>query len=259
MSIEEIVDLDRYPVGSPVFRVRCRELLMRDGALVLPGFMRSAAVDEVRREGSENADKAYADAQLHNVYLTPDDPDFPPDHVRNRKALSSKGCLTDDQISAESPLRALYDSEMFREFLCSVLEETALYPYADPLSSVNLHFARIGQELGWHFDNSSFSVTLMIEPPEAGGAFEYVPNVRDADAGQMNFAGVEAILDGRTPVETLVMDAGALVLFRGRNAMHRVAPNEGMRTRMLAVLAYNSEPGVSLSESARMTFYGRLG
>ena len=53
-------------------------------------------------------------------------------------------------------------------------------------------------------------------------------------------------------------EAGTLVFFRGRNSMHRVAPNEGERTRMLAVLAYNSEPGVSLSESARMTFYGRL-
>ena len=54
------------------------------------------------------------------------------------------------------------------------------------------------------------------------------------------------------------MDAGALVLFRGRNALHRVTPVEGERTRMLVVLAYNAKPGISLSESARMTFYGRL-
>jgi predicted 2-oxoglutarate/Fe(II)-dependent dioxygenase YbiX len=74
----------------------------------------------------------------------------------------------------------------------------------------------------------------------------------------MNFAGVEAVLDGRIAVKTLAMEAGALVLFRGRNAMHRVAPVEGARTRMLAVLAYNSQPGIALSESARMTFYGRL-
>ena len=53
--------------------------------------------------------------------------------------------------------------------------------------------------------------------------------------------------------------AGTLVFFRGRNSMHRVAPNEGARTRMLAVLAYNSKPGVALSETARMTFYGRSG
>ena len=49
------------------------------------------------------------------------------------------------------------------------------------------------------------------------------------------------------------------VMFRGRDAIHRVAPVEGTATRMLAVLAYNAEPGVSLSESARMTFFGRLG
>ena len=30
------------------------------------------------------------------------------------------------------------------------------------------------------------------------------------------------------------------------------------KTRILAVLAYNSEPNISLSETSRMTFYGRL-
>ncbi len=49
--------------------------------------------------------------------------------------------------------------------------------------------------------------------------------------------------------------AGALVLFRGRNAIRRVIPVGGDRT---LVLAYNTEPGISLSETARMTFYGRL-
>jgi hypothetical protein len=67
-------------------------------------------------------------------------------------------------------------------------------------------------------------------------------------------SGVSSVV----PVQTLALEAGALVLFRGRNAMHRVTPVQGGRTRMLAVLAYNTEPGVSLSESARMTFYGRL-
>ncbi len=44
-----------------------------------------------------------------------------------------------------------------------------------------------------------------------------------------------------------------------RDGVHRVTPVKGGRTRMLVVLAYNTEPDVSLSESARMTFYGRLG
>ncbi|WP_446676408.1 HalD/BesD family halogenase, partial [Pantoea eucalypti] len=83
-------------------------------------------------------------------------------------------------------------------------------------------------------------------------------DLRDADAGEMNFAGVEAVLDERQPVNELEIDAGDLVLFRGRNSLHRVTPTEGEVTRMLAVLAYNTQPDIALSETARMTFYGKL-
>ena len=37
-------------------------------------------------------------------------------------------------------------------------------------------------------------------------------------------------------------------------SLHRVTPTEGDVTRMLAVLAYNTQPGIALSETARMTF-----
>jgi hypothetical protein len=99
----------------------------------------------------------------------------------------------------------------------------------------------------------------MIQNPESGGEIEYVKDVRDADNGEMNYELSGKILDGDVPTKTLAMDADALVLFRGRNSMHRVTPVKGDRTRMLAVLAYNTKPGISLSESARMSFYGRLG
>ena len=75
----------------------------------------------------------------------------------------------------------------------------------------------------------------------------------------MNYELAGKVLDRKVPIETLAMDPGDLVFFRGRNSMHRVTPVEGSVTRMLVVLAYNTEPGISLSESARMTFYGRLG
>jgi hypothetical protein len=134
----------------------------------------------------------------------------------------------------------------------------ALYEYADVLSSINLHYASEGQQLGWHFDNSSFAITLMIQSPKSGGQFEYVKDVRDADKGEMNFHLSKKILDGEFEPETLNAEPGTLTLFRGRNSIHRVTPTVGDRTRMLVVLAYNTEPGKSLSESARMTFYGRL-
>jgi hypothetical protein len=258
MDIEAIVDTKRYPLADLDFRRSCHENLDRTGAIVMRHFLKPDIVDTIRHEGEEKKHLAYFCRQQHNVYLTPEDEEYPPDHIRNRIIISTKGCITDDVIPAESPLRTLYDAEEFRSFLCSVLDESSLHNYADPLSSINLHYAEPGQELGWHFDNSSFAVTLMIQEPEKGGTFEYVGSMRDADKGEMNFEGVEKVLNGEVVAQKLNMDAGALVLFRGRNAIHRVAPVEGSRMRMLVVLAYNSKPGVSLSESARMTFYGRL-
>ena len=75
----------------------------------------------------------------------------------------------------------------------------------------------------------------------------------------MNFNEVAEILDGKKTARELTIEIGDLVLFRGRDALHRVTPTIGDTTRMLVVLAYNTEPGIALSESARQTFYGRLG
>ncbi len=256
--LHDIIDTGQHPLSDEAFRAECRDTLAHSGALVLRDFLKPEAVAAIRREGEDNEHLAFYSTQTHNVYLAPPDGDYADDHPRNRAIVSSKGCITDDIVAADSPLRVLYDAPTFREFLCTVLDETSLHAYADPLSSINLHYANPGQELGWHFDNSSFAITLMIQPPRGGGAFEYVAAVRDADRGQWCFEAVARVLDGEVEPQVLAMDAGALVLFRGRNAMHRVAPVEGTRTRMLVVLAYNGEPGVSLSESARMTFYGRL-
>jgi hypothetical protein len=257
-SVFTIVDLDQHPLSSKGFRTQCKRTLDENGVLVLEGFLKSSAIVSIRNEGVDNQHLAHFTATNHNIYLSPPDPEFSSDHPRNREVASSKGCITTDQIPEGSALYALYGAPEFREFLCAVLDIEELYEYADPLSSINLHYASEGQELGWHFDNSSFAITVMIQTPEEGGAFEYVKDVRNADQGDMNYVLSEKIIDGKIPPKTLSMSAGSLMLFRGRNSMHRVTSVKGSRTRMLVVLAYNTEHGISLSESARMTFYGRL-
>ena len=149
LPLAAIVDLERYPLAEPGFRADCRETLAKSGALVLPGFLTVEATESVRREGEARRGDAFFCASRHNVYLTPPDPAFEPDHPRNREVVSSKGCIADDQVPAASALHALYDAAEFREYLCAVLDEQRLYDYADPLSSINLHYAEPGQELGW--------------------------------------------------------------------------------------------------------------
>lgn len=258
-SLVEVVDLENYPLECAELRAECKRTLDETGVLVMRNFLKPVAVASLQREGEGNRHLAYYTVSSHNVYLSPSDPQYPADHPRNRHVSSSKGCIATDHIPAGSALRRLYDAPTFRGFLCAVLNETELHEYADAVSSINLNYASAGQELGWHFDNSSFAITLMIQAAERGGVFEYVKDVRDADSGEMNFALCRKVLDGEVPTKTLSLDAGTLVLFRGRNSMHRVTPVQGSGTRMLAVLAYNTEPGISLSASARATFYGRLG
>ena len=144
MRLGSIVDLDRYTIEDVAFQQTCRHTLDEEGVLVMPGFLRPEAVESVRCEGEAKQSQAYFCTQSHNAYLTPPDPAYPEDHPRNREVISSKGCITDDQVGEESTLRVLYDAEEFRAFLCAVLDIESLYEYADPLSSINLHFAKPG-------------------------------------------------------------------------------------------------------------------
>ena len=60
-----------------------------------------------------------------------------------------------------------------------------------------MHYAGEGQELNWHFDNSGFAITLLSQASLAGGEFEYMRDLRDAEKGDMNFSGVQAVVEGK--------------------------------------------------------------
>ena len=111
--------------------------------------------------------------------------------------------------------------------------------------------------MGWHFDNADFVTTLMLRPAEAGGLYEYAPGLRRPE--DEAYDAVARVLDGaREAVRALDLEAGALVVFRGRYALHRVTPVEGAHSRLLAVLSYDPKPGKMLTEHTRKIFYGRV-
>ena len=257
-KLASIIDLQKHPIDENHYREKCKTKLDKSGVLVLDNFLFESSVNSILAEAKAQENLAYYCVNEHNVYLDPFDKELSKSHPRNKTVSSSKGCITDDQVPEKSSLRALYNSPKFKDFLCVVLGETVLYKYDDNLSSINIHYAKEGQELGWHFDNSSFAITLLIQKPEAGGQFEYIRQFRNSDNNDNNYDGVLDLLNGSCNPEKLLMENGTLVLFRGKDAIHRVTPTIGNRTRILSVLAYNSKPDVSLSESARITFFGKL-
>jgi hypothetical protein len=198
--------------------------------------------------------------------VKPINPTLPPTHIFNRQVVTSKGCVTTDQIPAESVLKKLYYSHRFQNFLCSALEVKELFDYKDPLSSITIHYATEGQELGWHFDNSAFAITLLLQKAKEGGEFEYMPNIRQPDSSTFGFADeikkeyeddVVSVLDGKLKPLKLGIEPGTLVLFRGRDSLHRVNQVVGDQTRILVVLAYNEIPNVRLPDETMKSFFGR--
>jgi len=258
VDINKWVNLETCPLDSIDFANQCRQKLSEEGVLLIPQFLQSEALKQTIKEAEAQTHLAYFTKKTHNVYLSEPDASLPETHVFNRQVKSSKGCITTDQIQKESGLHIIYNNFIFKKFIAHVVRENAIYPYADTLSGINIHYASEGEELGWHFDNSSFAITLLLQAPKEGGLFQYVRDLRNSNSEDMNFNGVKTVLNDEVPVKTLNMEEGTLVLFRGLNSMHRVTPTIGNKTRILVVLAYNNKPGVSLSETARMTFFGRL-
>ena len=261
-ELADIIRLDRYPLHRPE-SLECRRLveaaksgLSASGTFVLEGFLPSSAVAGILDQADSMAEAAFVSSQPHNVFLQPADPAFSPDHARNRLVRSEKSVLADDQIPAGSLLRQLYGADCFRSFLCEVLEVEGLFPFEDPLAPINVSFYGEGEELGWHFDNSPFAVTLLLRDAARGGAFEYVPDSRrDTPEG---YAAISRVLDGdQSSVRELKQGRGALVLFKGARSLHRVTPCGGPVPRTIAILSYASEPGRSLKEHTRLLFYGR--
>ena len=160
-----------------------------------------------------------------------------------------------DQIPDSVPLW-IYEWAPFQVFLSAALDQPALFPMLDPLARVNVMTYRQGERLNWHFDRSDFTTTILLQAPDAGGAFQYRTDLRsDADP---NHDGVARLLNGEDPeMRTLTLSPGTLNVFRGRNTPHCVTPVQGDTPRVIAVFSYYPRPGVRFSADEQRGFYGR--
>jgi hypothetical protein len=52
-------------------------------------------------------------------------------------------------------------------------------------------------------------------------------------------------------------DAGTLALFRGRRSVHRVSPVSGDRDRLIALLSFDSRPGMMFPAEVQRNNVGR--
>ena len=165
--------------------------------------------------------------------------------------------LAYDLIPAGSPLKILYHWDGTRRLVADIVGVERLYDNADPFQPANMLCFEAGDRSSWHFDSGNdFTVTVMLQAPEAGGAFELVPNARSEDDPNLDY--LRAVLQDERPQEAVEVarEPGSLCIFRGCHSLHRVAPVAGATLRVMGVLVYETEPGVVGDPEVNATVYG---
>ena len=220
-------------------------------------FLSKHCLEELINEALSLQDQAFYCSQNHTILLNKPNKSQDSSDPLNTEVFSDKGCVPHDLLNKNSKLNYLYSSSLFKNFLMGVLNLKNLFPYKDSLSSINYNYYEKNQQLGWHFDNASFAITLMIQSPNSGGVFQYVNKGRDFEKNYIDKELISSVLSNNFIVNELSVNPGTLILFYGRNYLHRVTPVTSDKCRVLVTLNYNLEPGIKLSENARMTFFGR--
>ena len=235
---------------------RYSQTLNEKGILIFNSFIGSDGLKILQKEANELKEQSYRSSSEYNVYISEYDNTFSSDSPRNRIMSTSKKCIPNDLIPKDSILQRLYDSSFLKDFFCELLDKENLYPYEDSLSSININYYDKGDALGWHFDNSDYTITLLIKNCTKGGVYEFFNDMRYKD-GKEDYAFVEKILDNEVSGTKIDSFEGDLMIFKGNKSIHQVtAVEEG--ERVLVTFNYNETTGISLSEKSRKTFFGRI-
>jgi hypothetical protein len=265
VAVDAYVDLDRYPLsnlegtqGTNLLR-EARSQLAETGYAELPGFVNRRGVGALVADAEALHLRAHHSTGTGTAYLEMASEDLPKGHPRRWRGSFSVRAVPYDLILQSSPLRQLYEWDPLVELVSAILGRGPLVRYSDPFGALNLAVMGDGDELQWHFDQTDFVVSLAIQTADGGGHFEVAPLVRSAD--DERYDDVSEILESsaasRDRVTTVAMTPGTLLVFEGRNSLHRVSPVSGSKLRHVGLLAYDTSPGTTGSDLLRMSRYGR--
>jgi hypothetical protein len=249
--VHEYVDLDWGFIDEG--RAAMRDM----GAAEIPGFVRADALPAFIQDARARAPLAHRSGGLGTVYLGFPDESFPQDHPQQWLGNYGVGAVAYDLFPPDSLVRRLYEWDELRQFVAAILGLDVVYPYADPLGALNLAVMTAGDELQWHFDQTDFVVSLALQDADDGGDFEVAPFIRNAE--DERYDEVAEVLAGRSgSVTTLPMTPGTLLVFAGRNSIHRVTPIHGDTPRLVGLFGYDTKPGTMSTDLLKEVRYGRV-
>lgn len=253
---------ERYPMtdqSHATFQQLCAQAqaeLAQHSVCVLPDFVRPEALQQMRQEANALIPLAHHMDVVTSLYPERGAEDPLAAHpVRRARFHTSVRAIAYPRIPQHSILRALYEWEPLLEGIAALLGHQPIYRYHDPYGALNIAVMTAGDEFGWHFDQTDFVVSLVLQAPEAGGEFLCCPAIR-SDHDTNDDAVLSVIEDRHRGIATVPMHEGSFMLFKGRHALHRVTPILGRVPRLVALLGYDTKPGTVSSPALLKVRYG---
>ena len=263
-AIYDLIDLDRYPLDNLSSQDGCqlietiRVSLNKNGSCSLAGFVREAVIKQMAAEAETLQQLAYAGPTEVSPYFFNYDlgkgAEIAEDHPLRRKGKRNLSQVATDLIPENHLLSRLYYSPVIADLLSQVLQQP-VYRNQDKYQSLNISMMNSGGCQQWHFDSGRMVTTLLLQAPEAGGVFEYVPELRSDE--NENFDEVRKVLDGDlSRARQIKLEAGTFSLFRGHYSMHHVTEVQGNKTRIQAILGFSTTPDLHGNLESSILHYG---
>ena len=229
--------------------------MRQTGSCNLPGFINEDALSQLTEESNTLLPLTSEQYMSRNIYVSPVDSSLPEDHPARQLFAYHRRQLANDQIPQSTLLRQLYECEPLTNFIAAVQEKSKLYRMADEFQALNVIVLENGEWQPWHFDFNECTVTLLIQAPDSGGEFIFVPDLRSAD--DENHEGIQKFLDGeQSTLQTLERAPGTLTLFRGEYALHAVSRVGGTKPRVSAIFTYDELPDRVAPDHVNIQIYG---
>ena len=249
LDLNYFVDLETYPIdrlgseaGQDLLN-RAHRMMKEDTLVEFPDFLRPRAVGALTEELTALESRAHRVDYMSTPYGWMDNSGFAPDHPRSALFRRNCGTITTELLFENSLSQRLFQVDELTEFVRRMLGYETLYRSACPVLSIQVNTMLGGDRFGWHFDTNDGVVSFMIQNADTGGAFEYVPLIRDED--DENYDVVSHVFNGSYEPRRPAVSAGTLSLFLGRRSIHRVAPVGATKQSRLSLLfSYDRRPGM---------------
>lgn len=152
-------------------------------------------------------------------------------------------------IPHESVFHEIYNSELFRRLIAKTLGVGQIFSSSDPSRAITVNILDDGGCLGWHFDAHDVTVTTVTRLSQQGGRFEYLARSRDLVESEDRDLEIKLDNDDSSSFCSTAREVGDVVVFMGRDTLHRVSEVRGKRHSVTWSFRLRPETAAAAGES----------